>query len=585
MSTSDQNRSGGRRGSAIIDFGEPLPGQDQETGRWGESASFSTTSIALPEVRLDGLGASTLASGSSTIGRADRRPRPPALPQSGMAGDRWPDAGQPTARPPGVPSVVRQSEDADEEAFSDASHEEVGASHPLLGLSPSGPASGSMSRSGSLTGSFGAGGYASSVDGEYTSAPPSRLTSRAATPSPGPAGQYAESAADIETGTESDATTSDYYERPLKGAQGGLGGAKGVASILGLPSGWQKDSSLRNGGWGVASGASPPLTPATVSKARNTKKSWNKMRSQDRDVPLRPFHWSSSSKNRRKTSRGLIAPLRMLSSLLCKLFRTFFGPIHPLTIMIALVLIASFVVSVTMLIIYILNPDKEPLPWRSYCQQQLPFPHPYADALAPVDVFVGVFSVDNAYERRHLIRNTYAAHTLPLDPRTGMPTSNVQVKFVIGRPRKAHARRVALEMEMFNDLVVLDIPENMNQGKTHAFFKWAADNATVPILHPKFEPHAAAATDLSDYAATAGPARVALSGPGEAEHSGQGPASNLTSMKGKPAYEVGWKKADYVVKADDDAFIILDELERHLRVAPRHMTYWGCKFDSAVRHV
>jgi hypothetical protein len=32
---------------------------------------------------------------------------------------------------------------------------------------------------------------------------------------------------------------------------------------------------------------------------------------------------------------------------------------------------------------------------------------------------------------------------------------------------------------------------------------------------------------------------------------------------------VGFKKADYVVKADDDAFIRLDELERHLRVTPR----------------
>ncbi len=31
-------------------------------------------------------------------------------------------------------------------------------------------------------------------------------------------------------------------------------------------------------------------------------------------------------------------------------------------------------------------------------------------------------------------------------------------------------------------------------------------------------------------------------------------------------YQVLWKKADYVVKADDDAFIIFEELERHLRV-------------------
>ncbi len=63
-----------------------------------------------------------------------------------------------------------------------------------------------------------------------------------------------------------------------------------------------------------------------------------------------------------------------------------------------------------------------------------------------------------------------------------MPTSNVQVKFIIGKPRRAHARRVALEKETFNDLVVLDMSENMNRGKTHAYFRWAAENATVPFL-------------------------------------------------------------------------------------------------------
>lgn len=36
-------------------------------------------------------------------------------------------------------------------------------------------------------------------------------------------------------------------------------------------------------------------------------------------------------------------------------------------------------------------------------------------------------------------------------------------------------------------------------------------------------------------------------------------------------------RPDYVMKADDDAFIMLDELEKRLRVTPRTLTYWGCK--------
>jgi len=164
-----------------------------------------------------------------------------------------------------------------------------------------------------------------------------------------------------------------------------------------------------------------------------------------------------------------------------------------------------------------------------------------------VDVFVGVFSVDAAYERRHLIRSTYLRHSRPIDPYTGRPGNNVQVKFILGRPRKHHARRVALEMETYNDIVVLDVRENMNQGKTHTFFRWANENATVPVYYKQAPGKKYGALDPS--------------------------ASDSSTER----YSLAFKKADYVVKADDDAFLILSELERHLRVAPRNNMYWGCE--------
>ena len=219
-------------------------------------------------------------------------------------------------------------------------------------------------------------------------------------------------------------------------------------------------------------------------------------------------------------------------------------PTQPLTILFAFALLAFFAYSLTTFMYHVLSPDKAPRPWRSYCQEQRPFPHDLADSLAPVDVFVGVFSVDAAYERRHLIRSTYLRHTRPIDSNTGRPGYNVQVKFILGRPRKHHARRIALEMETYNDIVVLDMKENMNKGKTHTFFKWANENATVPIV----------------YKPPAGKRIGALTPVGDVE-----------------TYNLGFKKADYVVKADDDAFLILSELERHLRVAPREKAYWGCE--------
>ena len=224
-------------------------------------------------------------------------------------------------------------------------------------------------------------------------------------------------------------------------------------------------------------------------------------------------------------------------------------PTTPLTLLFSLAAFALFAFSVTTFMYHILNTDKAPRPWRAYCQEQRPFPHELADSLAPVDVFVGVFSVDAAYERRHLIRSTYLRHSRPIDPYTGRPGQKVQVKFILGRPRKHHARRIALEMETYDDIVVLDVKENMNKGKTHAFFRWANENATVPIY----------------YKPPAGK-RIGKLGP-----SGSGQATTLN---------LGFKKADYVVKADDDSFLVLSELERHLRVAPRKGTYWGCKLPD-----
>ena len=257
----------------------------------------------------------------------------------------------------------------------------------------------------------------------------------------------------------------------------------------------------------------------------------------------KPGWWARRAESRHKshslpTSSKPSRNRSCLSTFSSALLRQPWVPTQPLTVLFTFLLLACFAASLTTFLVHVLSNDKVPLPFRTYCQNERPFPHALADSLAPVNVFVGVFSVDAAYERRHMIRTTYARHTKPINPLTGRPGENVQVKFILGRPRATHARRIALEMEMFNDVVVLDVKENMNKGKTHEYFKWAAENATVPVNYRKRG--AAAGDDVG----------------------------------------VGFKKADYVVKADDDSLIILSELERHLRITPREKTYWGCTFWS-----
>jgi len=80
-----------------------------------------------------------------------------------------------------------------------------------------------------------------------------------------------------------------------------------------------------------------------------------------------------------------------------------------------------------------------------------PFPPPDFDALAPVGLFLGVFSIDSSVERRMLIRNTWAAHQRSRDGAGvgdgGLGTSRTVVRFILGQPRKTWDRRIRLEME------------------------------------------------------------------------------------------------------------------------------------------
>lgn len=168
----------------------------------------------------------------------------------------------------------------------------------------------------------------------------------------------------------------------------------------------------------------------------------------------------------------------------------------------------------------------------------------------------------------------------------------------------------------YNDLVILPIKENMNNGKTHAYFTWAHSSALVPpaLLLPSPPEHDNYTTPLhsSDI-----PPWYRLY---TAEHEGKlrrGPApdklaphdplptvpvmeqtnartrrsnysrfpKHLTSTPElfpksthdhfARALPQEWVKPDFVVKADDDSFVMLAELEARLR-----WELWEAKRDA-----
>ncbi len=140
--------------------------------------------------------------------------------------------------------------------------------------------------------------------------------------------------------------------------------------------------------------------------------------------------------------------------------------------------------------------------------------------------------------------------------------------------------------------------ENMNAGKTHAFFSWASENATVPdyewvetrrnpaLEHSSMHPPLPRRTYAQDGMAMLNQLNgVTLDGEDspwdQVDADEELPAHvNLQQQHVLKSVYRGEKRPDYVVKADEDSFIMLGELERRLRVLPRKMTYWGCKWNK-----
>ncbi|KAJ3158320.1 hypothetical protein HDU86_003029 [Geranomyces michiganensis] len=85
---------------------------------------------------------------------------------------------------------------------------------------------------------------------------------------------------------------------------------------------------------------------------------------------------------------------------------------------------------------------------------------PYTDA--PSSVLLGVVTSVSRFSKRRLIRNTYAR-----DAR-----DSTRIVFVVGKQNweSEMGRALAAEARMYGDIMELDIEENGDLGKTHAFY-------------------------------------------------------------------------------------------------------------------
>lgn len=183
------------------------------------------------------------------------------------------------------------------------------------------------------------------------------------------------------------------------------------------------------------------------------------------------------------------------------------------------------------------------------------------------------------------------------------PTSRLVVRFVMGRPQPEFREAIREEMKReslvhcciiygsdhgteYNDIVIVPMRENMNDGKTFAFFDWTFKHALVPP-----PTNATSTTYQNSYHETRN--REHASDDGRPHRHGWSLYRPFESMPpashdplgpdGKQYIDKeGWVRPDYLVKVDDDSFIMLAELEARLRVLPRKGVYWGCESPSLV---
>lgn len=106
--------------------------------------------------------------------------------------------------------------------------------------------------------------------------------------------------------------------------------------------------------------------------------------------------------------------------------------------------------------------------------------------------------------------------------------------------------------------------ENMNSGKSHAFFTWAAENAWVPPLY----------FNTTTPRPPLSYANLTALAPDLAAHD---PSLAWEDHRSDTQTQF-WVRPDFVAKADDDAFVMLAELEARLRVelhAKIERSNWG----------
>ncbi|CAG8450267.1 5785_t:CDS:2 [Acaulospora morrowiae] len=111
-------------------------------------------------------------------------------------------------------------------------------------------------------------------------------------------------------------------------------------------------------------------------------------------------------------------------------------------------------------------------------------------------IFIGIFTVYEKIEIRNCLREVYTHNNVALARYLGVKKSPVTIRFILGLPKDEHNKdKMEEESKMYGDIVILNITENVDDGKTFEYFKWFAkhrednyfvkldDDAFIHLIH------------------------------------------------------------------------------------------------------
>ncbi|RIB23613.1 Glycosyltransferase Family 31 protein [Gigaspora rosea] len=129
-----------------------------------------------------------------------------------------------------------------------------------------------------------------------------------------------------------------------------------------------------------------------------------------------------------------------------------------------------------------------------------------------VRIFIGIWSIAKNNVIRNLIRTLY------LKQKKDLIDDNVDFKFILGKSNDKDLSQLISENDTYGDIIILDIKENMNNGKAYYYWQWVGLNINT-----------------SEY--------------------------------------------DYAAKTDDDSFVHFQNMALNLRPLPRDYLYYGHIFQ------